>query len=260
MQLGWRALKMVLGFLPLSAQSLPIPEAGAALQEQARTRLEAWRTTRQTTLRNDWGELARYRAENQALPPQKPGEARVVFLGDSITEAWSLRKSFPGRPFVNRGISGQTTSQMLLRFRADVIDLKPKAVLILAGTNDIAGNTGPMSDAEILGNLASMAELAQAHGIRVLFCSVLPVHHATAATLDFWAIRPMARIRALNQGLQELCKARGYGYLDAFTSLLDAQGQLRVDLAEDGLHPNAAGYAVLGPLVDTALQRLLPGG
>ncbi|WLT33438.1 GDSL-type esterase/lipase family protein [Geothrix sp. PMB-07] len=259
MRWGLWALLATLGLLPLSAQVFP-SEPTPELQGQARARLEAWRASRLASLCNDWGELNRYRSENRLLPPPKAGEARVVFLGDSITEAWPLQKSFPGRPFVNRGISGQTTAQLLLRFRPDVIDLKPQVVFILAGTNDIAGNTGPVTEAEILGNLASMGELAQAHGVRPVFCSVLPVHRATPTSLDFWATRPMSRIRALNQGLQQLCKSKGYTYLDAFTPMLDEAGQLRPDLADDGLHPNEAGYRQLGTLVTAALRGLLGGG
>ena len=128
---------------------------------------------------DDFGELKRYRAANAKLKPPAAGEKRVVFFGDSITDMWPLAAAFPGKPYVNRGISGQTTSQMLVRFRADVIALAPKAVVILAGTNDIAGNTGPISLEDIEGNFATMVELARAHGIRVVLSSVLPVHNYT---------------------------------------------------------------------------------
>ncbi len=128
---------------------------------------------------DDFGQLARYREADAALGPPAAGENRVVFFGDSITDIWKLEDYFPGKPYINRGIGGQTTPQMLVRFRQDVINLQPKVVIILAGTNDIAGNTGPMRNEDIEGNLASMAELARVHDIRVVFCSIMPVHNYT---------------------------------------------------------------------------------
>ncbi|GLH72131.1 lipase [Geothrix limicola] len=252
-------LWVVSRFLSIRAEDVH-PNSPTQVQIQARARLEAWRDSRQASLRDDWGELARYRAANQTLPAPKADESRVVFFGDSITEAWPLAQSFPGRPYVNRGISGQTTAQMLLRFRPDVINLKPRVVFILAGTNDISGNTGPTTDADILANLASMGDMATANGIRIVFCSILPVHNGTPQARDFYATRPMERIRGLNQGLQALCKAKGYAYLDAFTPMLDGRGFLKVDLAEDGLHPNGAGYRVLASLVESTLQNVLTKG
>ncbi len=153
----------------------------------------------------DWANLGRYSSENSKLPPLAPGENRVVFMGDSITDAWgrSYGKFFPGKPYVNRGISGQTTPQMLIRFRPDVIDLKPKVVVILAGTNDIAGNTGPMTLEQIEGNLASMAQLAQANGIRLVLASVTPVCDCfTSQTVR----RPPGKILELNQWIKEYCQ------------------------------------------------------
>jgi hypothetical protein len=145
----------------------------------AAERLEQWRKSREPVLMDDFGELGRYREANLRLRPPAPGENRVIFFGDSITDAWHLDEYFPGKPYINRGISGQTTPQMLVRFRQDVIDLRPRVVVILAGTNDIAGNTGPMSLDKIEANYTSMAELAQVHSIRVVFSSLLPVHHYT---------------------------------------------------------------------------------
>ena len=148
--------------------------------------LDKYRASRIAIFVNDYGELARYREANAALKPAAPGENRVVFFGDSITDIWKLDESFPGKPYINRGIGGQTTSQMLVRFRQDVIDLRPKAVVILAGTNDIAGNTGPISNQDIEANLASMAELARVHGVRMIVSSILPVNNYTPESQDFF--------------------------------------------------------------------------
>jgi lysophospholipase L1-like esterase len=213
---------------------------------------------------SDWANLARYREANRALAAPGPGEARVVFMGDSITDAWPQPRFgafFPGKPYVGRGISGQTTPQMLLRFRPDVIALRPKAVVILAGTNDIAGNTGPMTDEQIEGNLASMAELAKANGIRVVFSSILPVSEYHVRPGDTappqTTRRPMARITAINAWMKEYAAANGHVYLDYVTAMSDAKGLLRAELSEDDLHPNAAGYAVMAPLAEAAIQAAL---
>jgi lysophospholipase L1-like esterase len=207
----------------------------------------------------DWAGLTRYGSENAELRLPKPGEDRVVFLGDQVTENWGQgsAKFFPGKPYLNRGIADQTSPQMLVRFRQDVIELRPKVVVILAGTNDIAGNTGPISNGEIEGNLASLAELARAHDIRVVFSSVTPVHNYTPRAQEFFASRPGERITALNKWLQEYCAANGLVYLDYYTAVVDDKAMLRRDLADDGLHPNAAGYAVMARLAEQAIQRAL---
>jgi lysophospholipase L1-like esterase len=221
------------------------------------TNLDRYRASRVAVYTDDFGERARYRAANAAVKPPAPGEGRVVFLGDSITDGWRLDEYFAGKPYINRGISGQTTSQMLVRFRQDVIDLQPKVVVILAGTNDIAGNTGAISNEDIEGNFASLADLARAHGIRVAFASILPVSNYTPRSQEFFASRPAARILALNRWLREYCDAQHLVYLDYFSAVVDDTGMLRRDLAEDGLHPNRKGYELLVPLAEKAIAAAL---
>lgn len=220
-------------------------------------RLEQWRKTRVSIYMNDFGELSRYRAANATLKAPAPGETRVVFFGDSITDLWKLEDSFPVKPYVNRGIGGQTTSQLLVRFRQDVIDLHPKAVVILAGTNDIAGNTGPISLDDIEANYATLAELARAHNIPVIYSSILPVHEYTAQAGDMFTQRPPETIMSLNRWLKEYCGAHGCTYLDYFSAMIDEKGYLKTGLADDGLHPNAAGYKVMAPLAEAAIAKAL---
>ena len=164
---------------------------------------------------------------------------------------------FPDKPYLGRGISGQTTPQMLLRFRPDVIDLKPKAVVILAGTNDIAGNTGVMSDEEIEGNLQSMAELAKAHGIKVVLTSITPTAAYHATGLPQTTTRPMSRIQAVNAWMKNYAAANGHVYVDYFTPMLDATGVMKAELTADDLHPNAAGYAIMAPLAQAGIDKAL---
>jgi len=219
--------------------------------------LDRYRASRIAVYMNDYGQLARYREANATLKPPAAGENRVVFFGDSITDIWKINESFPGKPYINRGIGGQTTSQMLVRFRQDVIDLQPKAAVILAGTNDIAGNTGPISNEGIEANFQSMAELARAHDVHVIYASILPVHNYTPQSQDFFAQRPMERILALNKWLKDYCAANELIYLNYFPAMLDDQGLLRRDLADDGLHPNKAGFAILAPLAEKAIELQL---
>jgi lysophospholipase L1-like esterase len=185
-------------------------------------------------------------------------------MGDSITDAWVSPEYggfFPGKPYVDRGISGQTTPQMLVRFRPDVIALQPKAVVILAGTNDIAGNTGPMTLGQIEANLASMAELARVNKIRVVLASVLPVsnygHDRQGSPLDMRINRPPEKILELNAWIRKYASENKHTYLDYFSAMVDAQGLLQRELSEDGLHPNAKGYAVMSPLAERAIRAAL---
>ena len=209
---------------------------------------------------NDYGNLGRYRESNQKYPPPQPGENRVVFMGDSITDAWPMAKSFTGKPYINRGIGGQTTPQMLVRFREDVINLQPKVVVILAGTNDIAGNTGPMTLDQIEANYASLAELAATHHVKIVFSSVLPVHNYTPQSQEMYEQRSPAKILDLNRWLKTYCADHGCLYLDYFSAMVDDKGLLKKDLAEDGLHPNVAGYRIMAPLAEAAIQQALGGG
>ena len=204
----------------------------------------------------DWPELQRYRDANARLRAAVPGQARVVLFGDSITEGWGREGSeafFPGTGWLNRGISGQTTAQMLVRFPQDVLALKPQVVVILAGTNDIAGNTGPSTQAMIEDNLHAMMELARAHGIAVVLASVLPVSEYP------WmpGITPAPKVRALNTALKRYAEAKQLVYLDYYTPMANAAGGLDPQLAEDGVHPTAKGYAVMAPLAEAAIKRAL---
>lgn len=225
----------------------------AAAEKQRADRLQA--------RYNDFSNLARYHEANTKLAPPARGEDRVVFMGDSITDGWKLTDYFPGKPYVNRGISGQTTSQMLLRFRADVIDLKPKVVVILAGTNDISFNTGPITIEAIEGHIMSMVELASANGINVVLSSILPVSDYNK-NKDGVAIirtiqRPPAQILQLNEWMKKYCAEKGVVYLDYFTATVDEKGFLKADIANDGLHPNAEGYKIMKPLAEAAIQTAL---
>jgi lysophospholipase L1-like esterase len=223
----------------------------------AQQSLQRWRESKFATLKDDFGELARYRDANANLKPPSAGENRVVFFGDSITDMWKLDEYFPGKPYVNRGISGQTTPQMLVRFRQDTIDRQPKVIVILAGTNDIAGNTGPMRLEDIEANYASMAELARAHDIHVVFSSILPVHNYTPRSQDLFAQRSPEKILELNRWLKAYCAANHHVYLDYFGAMVNDRGLLKLELADDGLHPNVAGYKLMAPLAEAAIEKAL---
>ena len=203
----------------------------------------------------DWPNLNRFRADNALLGTPGKGEKRVVFLGNSITQGWKEThpKFFTENPYVNRGISGQTTPQMLVRFRQDVIALQPKVVVILAGTNDIAGNTGSSTLEMIEDNLASMAELANANSIRVVLSSVLPAY-------DYpWkpGLEPAEKIVTLNAWIKSYCERKGFIYLDYFTPMADERHGLKAELTYDGVHCTAKGYDVMEPLAKEAIKQAL---
>jgi lysophospholipase L1-like esterase len=204
----------------------------------------------------DWPALGRYRAENEKTAAPAAGENRVVFMGDSITDNWGRRygKFFPEKHYINRGIGGQTTPQMLIRFRPDVIALKPKVVVILAGTNDIAGNTGPVTLEDIEDNLMSMAQLAHANGIRVVLSSVMPICDYIRPQA---AKRPPEKIIALNTWMKEYAAKNGFVYLDYYNAMLDDKQMLKKEWTEDGLHPNDLGYAAIEPLAEQAIAKAL---
>ena len=206
-------------------------------------------------LRNDWAGLRRYRDANAALPAPAAAVNRVVFYGNSITDAWAqyFPTMFPGKPYVGRGISGQTTPQMLVRFRQDVVALKPRVVVILAGTNDIAGNTGPSTLEMIEDNFMSMVQIAKANNIRVVLSSVLPVY-------DYpWkpGLEPAPKIIALNAWLKRYASEAGETYLDYHAAMADARGGLPATLSGDGVHPNLVGYQMMAPLAEAAIARAM---
>ncbi|MBK7981719.1 MAG: SGNH/GDSL hydrolase family protein [Ignavibacteriae bacterium] len=203
----------------------------------------------------DWANLNRFKSENENLTLPKPDENRVVFMGNSITQGWieQCPEFFEGKPYVNRGISGQTTPQMVLRFRQDVVDLKPKVVVILAGTNDIAGNTGPSTLEMILDNLKSMTDIAKANGIKVILSSILPA-------FDYpWkpGVNPNEKIPALNKMIKDYADQNDVIYLDYFSAMTDERNGLPIELSEDGVHPNVDGYKIMEPLVEEAIEKAL---
>ncbi len=262
MILDWGKLMMILRTVCLVLFTLtsvfaqqPVPTTGIPTTGFAG--LDEYRAHRIAIFTDDFGELSRYREADASLGPPAAGEKRVVFFGDSITDMWKLDDYFPGKHYVNRGIGGQTTSQMLVRFRQDVIDLDPGVLVILAGTNDIAGNTGPIRNEDIEANLASMADLARAHNIHLVFSSILPVHNYTEKSKDFFAQRPPARILQLNTWLKDYCAKNEIIYLDYFSALVDEKGMLKKDLADDGLHPNAAGFKVMAPMAEAAIEQAM---
>jgi lysophospholipase L1-like esterase len=204
----------------------------------------------------DWNQLGRYYADNRRLMQLPPDPGRVIFLGDSITDGWRLAQYFPDKPYVNRGIGGQTTPQMLVRVFPDVIALKPAALLVFAGTNDIAGNTGPSTLNMIEDNLQAITELAQAHGIKVILCSVTPVSDYTARQQT--PQRPPSDILKLNAWMREYAATANAVFADYYAALADDTGMLRQGFSGDGLHPNDKGYALLVPVVEAAISKALP--
>lgn len=240
----------------------PVTEQKSSEQIPGLEQLTAYQKSQLVRTFTDWAFLAKYRDADQEIPPAAASETRVVFMGDSITEGWGQKGTatsadraefFPGKPYINRGISGQTTPQMLVRFRQDVIDLKPKVVMLLAGTNDIAENTGKIALPEIGGNIASMSELARANGIRVVLCSMLP------ASEFRWhpGLEPAPKIRALNAWIKDYAAKNGYVYVDYYSSMSNTEGGLKAELSPDGVHPNKAGYEIMAPLAEAGIAEAL---
>ena len=247
-------MKIYCLFVLLFLSSLPV---NASTQAQSSDSPDAYKQRVEQMERRlkDWPQLNRYRDANAKVPPPAKNEIRVVFLGDSITDGWKLGEYFPNKAYINRGISGQTTPQMLIRFRPDVIAHKPKIIVILAGTNDIAGNTGPMTLDMIEDNYASMADLARANGIKVVFASVLPIHDYGKTKMS--ERRPPDQIQKLNQWLKSFCAANGHTYLDYYSKMIDENEMLKAEFANDGLHPNSDGYKVMAPLAEAAIQQAM---
>ena len=208
----------------------------------------------ETSFAQDWANLAKYETQNNQLPPKQSGEKRIVLMGDSITEFWSQLQPefFTNTTYINRGISGQTTPQMLIRFRPDVLNLHPDVVVILAGVNDIAGNTGPTTNNAIFGNIISMVELAKANAIKVILCSVLPANNF------YWRPNEKAAetIIQLNQLIQSYAKEHDIPYVDYHSAMADAKNGLPKEFSEDSVHPNLKGYQTMQPLLEKAVQKL----
>lgn len=240
--------------LPMAAYEQAAPAPNATKQVTAAPETAKQIAAMQAKL-NDWAQLSRYRDANAALPPVAPGEKRVVFYGDSITDAWARNPEefFPGKGYIGRGISGQTTPQMLVRFQQDVVHLKPAVVVVLAGTNDIAGNTGPSTPQMIEDNFASMVAIAKANNIKMVISSILPADHYS------WrpGILPAEQIRAMNVRLKALAQREGLVYLDYYTAMANANGGLDPDLSRDGVHPTSKGYAMMSPLAEKAIAEAL---
>lgn len=235
-----------------------------AAQDEQELNLIKYKASLYDTMTKDWAMLKRYQDANAKVAPPAKNETRVVFMGDSITDLWDndgFGGFFPGKPYINRGIGGQTTPQMLIRFRQDVVALSPKVVVILAGTNDIAGNTGPSTLEMVEDNFASMVEIARANSIRVVLASLLPVCDCKAnkegKPLVMTKNRPPEKIRALNDWIKQYAAKNDLVYLDYYSAMVDDKGFLKVDLTYDGLHADARGYAVMGPLAEKAIAAAL---
>jgi lysophospholipase L1-like esterase len=244
--------------LSLGAMLLPCVASAQLVEDYAPPRTQCCQAAAAQTLANalqDWNQLSRYHADNERLKalPAEPG--RVVFMGDSITDGWKLAQYFPGKPYVNRGISGQTTAQMVVRMMEDVINLKPAALMIFAGTNDIARNNGPQTLAQVEGNFQMMTELAQLHGIKVILCSVTPVSDYGPRKMTEG--RPPSDILRLNAWLKDYAAKTNSVYADFFSAVVDEKGWLKDGISRDGLHPNDKGYELMAPVIAAAIDRAL---
>ena len=254
-QLAARAGQQALAIATQTAEPKTVPTPG--IPPTGFTGLDNYRASRIAMFTDDYGQLARYRAADAELLNAGPVKDRVVFFGDSITDGWRLNEYFPDGDYVNRGIGGQITAEMLARMKADVIDLQPAAMLILAGTNDLARGIPLVA---IENNYQMIADLATANHIKVIFASVLPVsdHHMNVSPrYEMTKERPPVFIKALNEWLVRFCAQRGYTYLNYFDAMVDPSGQMQAELADDGLHPNARGYRIMAPLALEAINKTL---
>jgi len=272
--LTWSIVVAIIGLFtvePVAAQVVDEfnpPRANCCLVNTARTLADQLQ---------DWNQLGRYHQANQQLKGQPVPAGRVVFMGDSITDGWNLAESFPGKPFVNRGISGQVTAQMLVRLYPDVVDLKPAAMVVLAGTNDIARNNGPVTLTMIEENIMAITELAQLHGIKVLLSSVMPISdypylrqqsvppapvvpggRGAAPRQKMTDGRPPSDILKLNAWIKDYAARVNATYVDYFSAMVDEKGWLKDGISADGLHPNAEGYAIMTRVLTAALQKVVP--
>ncbi len=247
-------------FLLLLAAASPLPVSAQLVDDYNPPRTNCCLAGTAQTLANqlqDWNALGRFHADDEKLKTQPVEPGRVVFFGDSITDFWKLPTFFPGKPYVNRGISGQVTSQMLVRMYPDVIDLKPAAVALLAGTNDIARNNGPTTAAMIEENVMAITELAQAHGIKVVLCSVTPIADYGRAKMSEASRRRKPDILKVNVWMKAYATKVGAIYCDYFSALADENGFLKPNISMDGLHPNDAGYKFMAPVVQAAIDQAL---
>jgi lysophospholipase L1-like esterase len=251
-----RTAVVALIFSVLTSAQTPAPPGAATANSPTPTPDQiARQRAQQEQLANDWPNLARYRDANRNVPPVSASESRVVFMGDSITELWDRDsgKFFASKGYLGRGIGGQTTPQMLVRFQQDVVALKPKVVVINAGTNDIAGNTGPSSLEMIEDNLKSMAQIAAANGIHVVLASVTPAY-------DYpWkrGLEPAEKVVSLNSWMKNYCARTGCVYADYFTPMADDKHGMKEGLSRDGIHPTPAGYAIMAPIAERAIAQAL---
>ncbi len=253
-RISWLIFFILAGLLPPAAAraqlepEFKLPKADCCLQFAAQSLADQLQ---------DWNQIGRYHEDDVRLQAQAPEKGRVVFLGDSITDAWNLAQYFPGKPYVNRGLSGQTTPQMLVRFYPDVLNLRPAAVIILAGTNDIARNTGPQTAEMIEDNFRAMCELAQKHGVKVVLCLLLPVSDYTAHQQT--GHRPPSDILKLNAWLRKYASQTKAEIADYYSVLVDSKGMLKEGYSDDGLHPNDRGYLLMAPVAEAAIGRALGG-
>lgn len=245
-------------FLLLAASLLPLTASAQIVDDYNPPKAACCLASAGQNLANgllDWNALGRYHADDEKLKAQPADPGRVVFLGDSITDIWKLGTFFAGKPYVNRGISGQVTSQMLVRMYPDVIDLKPAAMILLAGTNDIARNNGPTTLAMIEENIMAITELAHGHGIKVILCSVTPI--ADYGRQKMSEGRPPADILKVNSWMKEYAAKVGAIYADYFSALVDDKGMMKPGISMDGLHPNDEGFKLMAPVAQAAIDQAL---